>query len=121
MPGSSLSLPASAINYGSLNPMLEPTAKTASLATEPGKRRLRLPEAAASHDFAAPAQPKTGPGTRKIREIPAHADVAQLVEHFTRNEGVPGSIPGVGSSEKPCLAGLFAFLGQGSRACLVGV
>ena len=24
------------------------------------------------------------------------ADVAQLVEHFTRNEGVPGSNPGVG-------------------------
>jgi hypothetical protein len=24
------------------------------------------------------------------------ADVAQLVEHFTRNEGVPGSSPGVG-------------------------
>jgi hypothetical protein len=41
-------------------------------------------------------QPKTGPGTRKIQEIPANADVAQLVEHFTRNEGVPGSIPGVG-------------------------
>jgi hypothetical protein len=29
--------------------------------------------------------------------IPANADVAQLVEHFTRNEGVPGSSPGVGS------------------------
>jgi nucleotide-binding universal stress UspA family protein len=27
------------------------------------------------------------------------ADVAQLVEHFTRNEGVPGSSPGVGSRE----------------------
>ncbi len=27
---------------------------------------------------------------------PCSADVAQLVEHFTRNEGVPGSIPGVG-------------------------
>ena len=26
------------------------------------------------------------------------ADVAQLVEHFTRNEGVPGSSPGVGFS-----------------------
>jgi hypothetical protein len=24
------------------------------------------------------------------------ADIAQLVEHFTRNEGVPGSSPGVG-------------------------
>ena len=27
------------------------------------------------------------------------ADVAQLVEHFTRNEGVPGSNPGVGFAE----------------------
>ncbi len=27
------------------------------------------------------------------------ADVAQLVEHFTRNEGVPGSSPGVGFSQ----------------------
>jgi len=26
----------------------------------------------------------------------SRADVAQLVEHFTRNEGVPGSSPGVG-------------------------
>ena len=34
-----------------------------------------------------------------IRESPANADVAQLVEHFTRNEGVPGSSPGVGSKE----------------------
>jgi hypothetical protein len=39
------------------------------------------------------------PGNAEIREIPASADVAQLVEHFTRNEGVPGSIPGVGSGE----------------------
>ena len=31
---------------------------------------------------------------------PTHADVAQLVEHFTRNEGVPGSSPGVGLGEK---------------------
>src|SRR5215213_8504232 len=29
------------------------------------------------------------------------ADVAQLVEHFTRNEGVPGSNPGVGFQEVP--------------------
>ena len=30
------------------------------------------------------------------------ADVAQLVEHFTRNEGVPGSSPGVGLGRSPC-------------------
>jgi hypothetical protein len=38
-----------------------------------------------------------GAATHPSRESPARADVAQLVEHFTRNEGVPGSIPGVGS------------------------
>src|SRR5690348_14648007 len=59
--------------------------------------RLRLAEAAVDQDFAAPGQPELGAGTRKLREIPANADVAQLVEHFTRNEGVPGSSPGVGS------------------------
>ena len=31
------------------------------------------------------------------------ADVAQLVEHFTRNEGVPGSSPGVGLGASPRL------------------
>ncbi len=30
-----------------------------------------------------------------------YADVAQLVEHFTRNEGVLGSSPSVGSRERP--------------------
>jgi hypothetical protein len=68
------------------------------------ERRLRLPAAAADHDLAAPVQPKTGPERRKIREIPANADVAQLVEHFTRNEGVPGSSPGVGSEKAPQMA-----------------
>jgi hypothetical protein len=77
--------------------MLEIGAESRSvLLNERRGRRLPLPTAAADQDFAAPVQPKTGPGSRKIREIPAHADVAQLVEHFTRNEGVPGSSPGVG-------------------------
>jgi hypothetical protein len=31
-----------------------------------------------------------------MRICRSFADVAQLVEHFTRNEGVPGSNPGVG-------------------------
>ena len=34
------------------------------------------------------------------------ADVAQLVEHFTRNEGVSGSSPLVGSLEAPQMQGL---------------
>jgi hypothetical protein len=29
-------------------------------------------------------------------DFAGRADVAQLAEHFTRNEGVPGSSPGVG-------------------------
>jgi hypothetical protein len=33
---------------------------------------------------------------RRLRLPASGADVAQLVEHFTRNEGVPGSSPGVG-------------------------
>jgi hypothetical protein len=65
----------------------------------PGEPRLPLPRAATDRDFAAPVQPKTGPKRRRYEEIPANADVAQLVEHFTRNEGVPGSIPGVGSTK----------------------
>ena len=60
------------------------------------ERRLRLRRAAADQDFAAPAQPELALGRCTIQEIPATADVAQLVEHFTRNEGVPGSSPGVG-------------------------
>src|SRR6185503_21031650 len=34
------------------------------------------------------------------------ADVAQLVEHFTRNEGVPGSSPGVGFERGPRISRL---------------
>ena len=39
------------------------------------------------------------------------ADVAQLVEHFTRNEGVRGSNPRVGYEKAPQIVGAF-FLGQ---------
>ena len=40
----------------------------------------------------------TGPGdsSPEPAKVGSLADVAQLVEHFTRNEGVPGSSPGVG-------------------------
>ena len=75
------------------------------------ERRLRLPRAAADQDFAAPAQPEIALGRCKIQEIPASADVAQLVEHFTRNEGVPGSSPGVGSRKAP-LRRSFCLLGS---------
>src|SRR5437870_4383002 len=38
---------------------------------------------------------------RKVRFCRVYADVAQLVEHFTRNEGVRGSSPRVGSKKGP--------------------
>src|SRR6478735_4726478 len=41
------------------------------------------------------AKPPEGGGYTGQR-FAGPADVAQLVEHFTRNEGVPGSSPGVG-------------------------
>jgi hypothetical protein len=66
------------------------------------------PTSAASVGYASPSSDQ--PGFCRLRrtpemaqprlpipESPATADVAQLVEHFTRNEGVPGSSPGVGS------------------------
>ena len=71
----------------------------------------RLPEA--RRDYAVAARTRSNlerSGRRRIRRFrPAlhslgPADVAQLVEHFTRNEGVPGSSPGVGSLFKPFLA-----------------
>ena len=43
----------------------------------------------------APRGPEARPENGYSRAL---ADVAQLVEHFTRNEGVPGSNPGVGFS-----------------------
>ena len=78
--------------------------RTCALANERSERRLRLAEAAANQDFAAPAQPGIGAQSRKVREGPASADVAQLVEHFTRNEGVRGSSPRVGLRKSPQMA-----------------
>ena len=98
MPGSSLS-PVSVDNSGLRERMLEIGAESRVLPNERRERRLRLPPAAADHGFAAPVQPKAEPERGKIREIPANADVAQLVEHFTRNEGVRGSSPRVGSGD----------------------
>src|SRR4051794_41889159 len=52
------------------------------------------------------------PCRRGLRYPASRADIAQLVEHFTRNEGVPGSSPGVGSPfETASLRGCRALLG----------
>ena len=83
--------------------MLEPTQSPVTLRD----RRLRLPAAAANLDFAASALHQIATGARRIRGIRANADVAQLVEHFTRNEGVPGSNPGVGSEMNYLRIGVF--------------
>jgi hypothetical protein len=93
MPDSSPS-PAAPASYGSRDAV---PAHASSAVNRPQKRRVRLPHAEADLNFAAPLQHQTRQRIRKIQEIPANADVAQLVEHFTRNEGVPGSSPGVGS------------------------
>jgi len=65
-----------------------PTAASPSAAPAPATRSPSSPAASESR----PAPPLASAST-----IDAPADVAQLVEHFTRNEGVPGSSPGVGS------------------------
>jgi len=92
MPDSSPS-PAAPASSGSRDAV---PAHASSAVNRPQKRRVRLPHAEADLNFAAPLQHQTRQRSRKIQEIPANADVAQLVEHFTRNEGVPGSSPGVG-------------------------
>ncbi len=54
---------------------------------------------AADRALSSPDGARAGAGTLAR----THADVAQLVEHFTRNEGVPGSSPGVGFHEMPAI------------------
>src|SRR5439155_8760864 len=58
----------------------------------PSATRSRI--TAASLGVGSPKAP-----LRDRRYTGCPADVAQLVEHFTRNEGVPGSSPGVGLVE----------------------
>ena len=95
MPDSSPSPPART-NYGSRDAV---PAHTTSEVNRPQRRQLRLRAAEADRNFAAPLQHQTRQRKPKIQEIPANADVAQLVEHFTRNEGVRGSSPRVGSEK----------------------
>ena len=99
MPDSS-PLPAAPASYGSRDAV---PAHTPSAVNRPQKRQVRLPHAEDDLNFAAPLQHQSWQRRRKIQEIPANADVAQLVEHFTRNEGVPGSSPGVGFYDMPAI------------------
>ena len=97
MPDSSPS-PAAPASYGSRDAV---PAHASSAVNRPQKRRVRLPHAEADLNFAAPLQHQTRQRSRKIQEIPANADVAQLVEHFTRKEGARGSRPGAGWAHGP--------------------
>src|SRR5260370_27486142 len=65
------------------------------------KHELALPAAAANPNFAVPVQYEIAGEARKIREIPANALLAQLVEHFHGKEGVVGSSPTEGSGKAP--------------------
>ena len=93
MPDSSPS-PAAPASYGSRDAV---PAHATSGVNRPQKRQLRLRGAEVDRNSAAPLQHQTWQRWGRTQGIPANADVAQLVEHFTRNEGVPGSSPGVGS------------------------
>ncbi len=101
MLGRPLSQPTSVVDSGSRKPMLNPCLKTRAPANERPERRLGFLEAAASQDFAAPVQPETGRGTKRIKEIAANADVAQLVEHFTRKDLLAGFCSGSEGPAKP--------------------
>ena len=54
-----------------------------------------------------------------VDTIVGRADVAQLVEHFTRNEGVPGSNPGVGLRSRVAI-GTFAERASAALGPLLG-
>ena len=76
-----------------------------------GKRRWRGSATfSPSSDRPGICSPGAAPACareQETQEVPANADVAQLVEHFTRNEGVRGSSPRVGSAARPatCASG----------------
>jgi hypothetical protein len=86
MPDSSPS-PAAPASYGS--PDAVPAHATSGV-NRPQKRQLRLRGAEVDRNSAAPLQHQTWQRWGRTQGIPANADVAQLVEHFTRNVSVPG-------------------------------
>jgi hypothetical protein len=104
MPDSS-PLPAAPANYGSRDPV---PAHATSGVNRPQRRQLRLRAAEANLNFAAPLQHQTTQRRPKIQEIPANADVAQLVEHFTRNDPPCRNAAPRGTGDSPCLQGIRA-------------
>ena len=61
----------------------------------PRTRGRRRRAASARYELRRPRPPPVSAARPALHSL-GPADVAQLVEHFTRNEGVPGSSPGVG-------------------------
>ncbi len=76
--------------------MLQFGRRTSAVPNEHREPRLRFPEQRPAWILQPQRSPKRCDHGQQSRKLPANADVAQLVEHFTRNEGVPGSSPGVG-------------------------
>ena len=78
--------------------------------------------------FSTPLEPRVGPQLGPWQQncpgpeakgliCRTFADVAQLVEHFTRNEGVPGSSPGVGLVTNCLLKSRFRLSGDTDWEC----
>jgi hypothetical protein len=117
------------------------TATVLSLAGGGDHRRDAPVDAArhAAHDPARPApsqaglsrrgRARAGGATRSSRPdrspseslaSPIHGEIAQLVEHTTENRGVPGSSPGLATSEKSCKARTFRFVRGEQAAVFLG-
>ena len=105
----SASLAAIASRFASLWAQVQwnwaPTAARGSSRIDPGSASVKTAEHARSAAVRARGRRIAGQGSdpagwfdgsRPRLDWGSPADVAQLVEHFTRNEGVPGSSPGVG-------------------------
>ena len=70
--------------------------------------KIGMPARNATHPSRITSEPGVdGPAFAQLPPLSfaAPADVAQLVEHFTRNEGVAGSSPAVGSGGSPAARG----------------
>ena len=82
---------------GRVSVMLEPTQSPVNAA----RTSATLARSSGQPGFCCTVLHQIAPGAQRIREIPASADVAQLVEHFTRNEELPGFDRSVGSPRGP--------------------
>jgi ATP-dependent DNA helicase RecQ len=68
-----------------------------------GRARSARPRRCGRAGASVRSRKRAAAGGGRVASIRGRADVAQLVEHFTRNEGVRGSSPRVGLAEGPAL------------------